>query len=362
MTTSHERFAAACEHRNADRPPIDYLSHPALDAALRAHLGIDAEEEVLDALGADFFYLPARDISQNEGFVPCYKGSALDVSETERTCPLGIRWTRGAGGAKFAVDEAIGAPLAGAATVDDILAHPWPVRADFDFSPLRAVAEAHGQRVIVGGLWSGIFGDSYRMVGFQKFLTDMALQPDLIHALVDRMTELYLELNEAYFEALGDALDVWFFGNDFGSQDGLLFSEAMWAGFFGENIRRLTELAHGYGLKVMMHSCGCIRPLLPALADAGVDIVDPIQVTAEGMDPAALKAEVGERIVFHGGVDTQQVLPFASPEAVAAHTRAVIAAMGKDGGYITAPSQLLQPDVPVENVLAMYEAAQNPGV
>jgi uroporphyrinogen decarboxylase len=360
MSLSRERFVAACEHRTPDRPPIDYLYHPTFDRALREHLALDTEEDVLDALGVDFFYLPGRDISQNEGFLPYYKGPALDMTEAERICPLGIRWTRGAGDAKFAVDEALRGPLANAASPGDVLAHSWPTRADFDFAPLREIAASHADRVLVGGLWTGIFGDSYRIFGFQDFLTAMALHPDVIHALVDRMTEMYLDLNDAYFSALNGALDVWFFGNDFGSQDGLLFSVAMWEDFFAENLQHIVELAHSYGLKVMMHSCGCIRPLLPALADLGVEIIDPVQVTAAGMQPAALKAEMGDRIVFHGGIDTQQVLPFSMPEEVAEHTRRLVATLGKDGGYITASSQLLQPDIPPENVVAMYEAAKAP--
>lgn len=101
-------------------------------------------------------------------------------------------------------------------------------------------------------------------------------------------------------------MDVWFFGNDFGSQESLLFSTGMWGDFFFGNIRRLTALAHGYGLKVMMHSCGAVAPLIPLLIGAGVDILDPVQVSASGMVPGELKSAFGDRIVFHGGIDTDR--------------------------------------------------------
>ena len=152
--TSRARFSAACAHGTPDRPPVDYLAHPETDRNLRAALGVNSECDLLDRLGADFFYLPGRDISQNEGALPFYK---------------------------------------------------------------------HRDRVRIGGLWTSILGDSYRMVGFQNFLCAMAAEPELVHTLVDRMTEMYLELNDAYFTALKGRLEVWFFGNDFGSQEALLF-------------------------------------------------------------------------------------------------------------------------------------------
>jgi len=152
-------------------------------------------------------------------------------------------------------------------------------------------------------------------------------------------------------------MDIWFFGNDFGSQSGLLISRGMWHEFFGENIARLTSLAHSYGLKVMMHSCGSIREIIPDLIEAGVDMLDPVQVSAAGMDPRSIVDCFGGEIVFHGGVDTQNVLPFATPQEVAGHAREVAETLGEKGGYIFAPSQILGPDIPMENIVAMYEVA-----
>ncbi|NQU41880.1 methyltransferase, partial [bacterium] len=139
----------------------------------------------------------------------------------------------------------------------------------------------------------------------------------------------------------------------------LLFGVEVWREFFFQNIRRLTELAHGYGLKVMMHSCGSIRPLIPHLIEAGVDILDPIQVSAEGMGTEDLKREFGHEIVFHGGIDTQHVLPRGSVEEVESHVKETMGTLGDSGGYVFAPSQILGPDIPVENVLSMYETAKN---
>lgn len=278
--TSHEKFKAICGFRRLDKPPVDYLAHFGTDRKLREYLGCESEEELLDRLGCDFHYLPSRDISQNEGFMEYYKGPALDVTETERTCAFGIRWRRGAHDSKFSVDEAISGPLENAETEADILSHRWPVADDFDFTPLAEIAERHSDRVVIGGLWSGIMGDAYRLHGFQNFLMNAAAEPELLKTLIDRLTDVYLELNEAYFEAVKGRMDVWFFGNDFGHQGGLLLSKEMWRDFFFDNIKRLTALAHSYGLKVMMHSCGAVSEIIPDLIGAGVDILDPIQITA----------------------------------------------------------------------------------
>ena len=353
---SKECFIAACEHRNAERIPVDYLAHPAIDAKLKRHFGVEKEIDLLDQLGCDFNYLSCRDISQNECSVPFYKGTKLVSTLTERVCPFGIRWKRGAYGSKFAVDELIRGPLENVTSPQEILNHKLPSPADFDFSPLEGECESHASRVIIGGLWGAIFGDSYRMLGLENFLMNMRLAPDLIRTIVNRMTELYLAFNDVFFAMLKGKLDVWFFGNDFATQDSLMFSKEMWEDFFMEPIKNLIAHAHSYNLKVMMHSCGAITELIPNLIEAGVDILDPVQVSAQHMDIQILKERFRDRLVFHGGIDTQHILPEGTAAEVREHVYETIRVLGKDGGYIFAPSQILGLDIPVENIIAMYEA------
>jgi len=355
---SRERFNALISGREQDRPLIDYLAHPITDGKLRKYYNAANERQLLDALGCDLYYLSCRDISQNESSVPFYRGPKLEFTQTERVCPLGIRYRRGAFNSKFAVDEAITGPLRSAASVKDVLAHNWPKADWFDFSPMLGECADNKDRVITGGMWTGILGDSYRMFGFENFLLGMAMSPDIVRALVDRMTELYLELNDSIFSLLKGKLDIWFFGNDFGSQESLLFSESMFCDFFLENIKKLTALAHGYGIKVMMHSCGAITEIIPHLIEAGVDILDPIQVTARGMDIDALKRDFGGRIIFHGGIDTQQILPYGTAGDVESHCIRTLKTLGSDCGYIFAPSQILQAGIPVENIDIMYKTAR----
>jgi len=357
--TSKERYEAAKARGNPDRVPIDYQAKKALDAKLRLAYGVKTERELLGELGCDFYYLSVRDISQNETSVPLYRGPRLAVSDKERICPFGIRFGRSVFDDKFGADEALEGPLEKAETVKDILVHRFPDPAWFDVESLIPECEEFSGKVVIGGFWTGIFGDSYRMHGFQNFLLNMALRPDVIHALIARTTDFYLELNERLFSALGDRMKVFFMGNDFGTQSGLLFSEGMWLDFFFEPYKKLIGHAKSRGYDVMVHSCGAVEPLLPHFIGCGADILDPVQTTAEGMDPAALKKRYGKRLMFHGAVDTQRVLPEGSPADVAAHAEKTIKTLGRNGGYVFASCNSLQSDTPVENVRAMYETAKS---
>jgi uroporphyrinogen decarboxylase len=355
----HPRSSFYASMARKKRVLVDYLASAEADRRLRKHLDVSSEAQLLDRLGCDFYHLSGRDVSQQEGFLPCWRGPQLAVTDTVRTCPLGIKWRRRRGLGKFDVEEAIEGPFTLSSTVQEILDHRWPSAGDFDFEPLVAEAEANARRIVISGLWSGIFGDSYRMMGFDRFLLGMATCPDLLHTLVDRMAEVYLELNDRLFGQLRGKIDVWFFGNDFGTQQGLLFSTAMWDDFFGENIRRLCDLAHAHGLYVMMHSCGSVAPLLDRLIEAGVDMLDPVQTSAAGMEPESLMRGYGDRLIFHGGIDTQHVLPTATRQEAAAHASETIAGLAGGRGYVFAPSQIFQTDIPVENVVAVYEVASN---
>ncbi len=127
--------------------------------------------------------------------------------------------------------------------------------------------------------------------------------------------------------------------------------------FFGK-LKAMCDLGHKYGAKVMLHSCGSTRPIWSGLIEAGVDIYDTVQPEAAQMNPAELKEEFGDRICFHGTISTQRTLPFGSAEDVAEEVRLRIETVGKDGGFIVAPAHNIQPDTPIENILALYEEVQ----
>ena len=132
----------------------------------------------------------------------------------------------------------------------------------------------------------------------------------------------------------------------------------MWLDYYFDNYKKLIDLAHSYNLKVMVHSCGGISDILGDMIEAGADILDPVQTTAVGMEPRGLKERFGRRIVFHGAIDTQQVLPTETPEKVYQHAVDTMRILGKDGGYIFVSCNNIQSDTPVENINVMYKAAR----
>lgn len=356
--TSRQRFEKTCRHEAPDRAPIDYMAVSAVTEKLRQFYNVGSERELLDRLGCDFYYLSSRDISQNETSLPIYRGPKLDYGDVERSCPFGIRYRRKVHADKFGVDEAIGSPLARATSPREILDHCWPEPGWFDMEPLLAECEEYSDKVIVGGFWTAIFGNACRLCGMDNLLLNMAMRPEMVKTLINRLTDFYLELNDRAFSALKGKLDVYFFGNDLGTQKSLMFSREMWLDFYFEPYQRLCQLAHGHGLKVMTHSCGAIGPLIPDLIETGVDILDPVQTTAIGMEPMKLKKEFGDRIVFHGAIDTQNILLNETPDGVRKNARYMIDTLGRGGGYIFASCNSLQEDLPLENIDAMYQVAR----
>lgn len=333
----------------------DYLSKREVRELFMRYLSASSEKEMLDKLDIDFYYLSFRDLSQNETCFPYYKGPELFINKTERVCPFGITWKRDVRDDKFAVDEATRGPFTELdVTEKDILAHNWPKPEWFDFSLLAKECDEFSDKIIVGGLWSGIHGDSNRMMRYENFLLNIAMNKPLIKVLVDRMTQFYLEANRQYFEAVKGKMDIFFMGNDFGAQNGLLISEEDWEELYYDNFKKLIDLAHSYGFKVMMHSCGGIDPLLPRFIELGVDMIDPVQTTAKGMEPENLSKKYGDKLVFHGGLDTQNIFPNGTQNEVEEHCTNLVSKLNTNGNLVICPSNNFMPGTPLENIERAY--------
>jgi glucosamine-6-phosphate deaminase len=194
---------------------------------------------------------------------------------------------------------------------------------------------------------------SYHRFMRDNLFSHINIKPENVH-IPDGMAEDIPAFCAAYEQAIADAggIDLQVLG--IGSDGHVGFNEPTQSHSFANTIYPF-RCARSDSLR----SSGAIRPLIPMLIQAGVDILDPVQVTAKGMVPAELKAEFGGKIVFHGGIDTQNILPFGTPDEVCAHVREVVSAMSADGGYIFASSQILSPDIPVENIVAMYDEIRN---
>jgi len=188
----------------------------------------------------------------------------------------------------------------------------------------------------------------------------LAGDPARVHRFLDALVEIHLRNLERFLAAVGDSIDVILFGDDLGAQNGPQLSPAMYREYFKPRHalmwRRAKELAP---VKVMLHCCGGVRQLLPDLIDAGLDAINPVQISCRGMDAAALKRDFGDRITFWGGgCDTQRILPETTPEDVARHTREQVSLLAPGGGFVFQQVHNILGNVPPENIVAMYRAVR----
>jgi len=234
----------------------------------------------------------------------------------------------------------------------------WPDEKYIDFT--GAIAEidrtiAAGQAVLSGS-WSCFFHNVCDFFGMENYFVKMYTDPEVVDAVTERVVDFYLRINERLFAQAAGKIDMFFFGNDFGSQLDTLISPEMFDRFVMPGFVKFTEQAHRHGMKVLLHSCGSIHRVIPRLIDAGVDALHPIQAQAANMDAETLARDFGGKIVFVGGVDTQQLLPNATPQQIRDEVRRLRDLFGPN--YVVSPShESILPDVPWENVLAMAEAA-----
>ncbi len=188
-------------------------------------------------------------------------------------------------------------------------------------------------------------------------------EPLLVDALMQHMVDYYAAVSRNIFDAAGDVIDVFFIGNDFGSQTGPLLGPRLFERFIMPHLKRLIDLGHAYGLKVMLHCCGGFVPLIPMMIEAGLDGLHAVQPCCRGMDLRKLKVDFGDRILFNGAIDSHHVLIKGTPETVRASTREVLEIMMPGGGYVAGASHdTILEETAVQNVLAMFDAVREFGV
>lgn len=246
------------------------------------------------------------------------------------------------------------------AQCEDILeveAFPWPDPDFLDFAPyLNRLDEIKRQgKAVFGGFWTYIFQISVDFFGMENLFIKMYTDPEIVEGVISHVTDFYMEANKRLFELAADKLDAFFWANDLGSQIDLLISPDFYKRFYMPSFKKICDLVKSYGLKIMFHSCGAISKLIPLLIETGIDGLHPLQAKAAGMEAEKL-AQYKNDLVFMGGVDTQELLPFGTPQQVKDEVRRL-----KDifkGRFIVSPShEGVLPNISLENMLAMRDAA-----
>lgn len=177
---------------------------------------------------------------------------------------------------------------------------------------------------------------------------------ELVHSLIRKTVDNDLEIKSRILEKSAKKIDAILIADDFATQRGPLISLEMFQKFFKPQLARIITLAKNYGLKIYMHCCGSCYDFIPEFLSLGVDILDPVQTTAVNMQPEKLKKDFGDKITFHGGVDSQHILPHGTQEDVRNNIKYLSEVLGQDGGYILASCHFVQADVPLENILELY--------
>jgi uroporphyrinogen decarboxylase len=351
--TSRERVLAVFAGEIPDRVPAWLGASPEWKALAKARAGLKTDEALARFVGDDFRRVHAK----YAGPAACSPDSAFVHPEATARTPFGVERTG------YGYGQPVEHPLAHARTVADIERYPWPDPAWMDVSRVRDEALSWGGRfAILGGDWSPFYHDAIDLLGMETFMVMLVENPAVVDDLLRRVVDYYFRASLRVFEAAADAMDIFFIGNDFGTQTGPIVGEALFRRFFQPHLSRLAALGHDFGLKVMLHCCGGFFPLIPAMIEAGIDGLQALQPDARDMAPAKLKTAFGGRVVFNGSIDTHHWLIEGTPDLVRAKTRETLAVMMPGGGYIASPSHdYILPETKVENVFALYETIQEFG-
>lgn len=337
--TPRERVLTAFEHEPPDRVPCWCGASEEFWNKAKRQLGCE-DEPLRVRLGDDF-----------RRVLPACAGPQVPLSEGAKSRTVFGIERNGIG-----YGHPMSHPLA-EATLAEVRAYSWPDPMWMDVSHIRQDAEKYGGRyAILGGDWSPFWHDAIDLVGMENLFIRMYTEPEIVDAVFGRVVDFYAAVNERVFDAAADAIDIFFFGNDFGSQMGPLLGPDLFSRFILPHLRRLIDLARSYGLKTQLHCCGGFAPLIPLMIDAGLDALHAVQPSCCGMDLPALKREFGDRIVFNGCIDSHHVLIEGTPQTVRRETRRVLDIMAPGGGFVAGASHdTILPETPLENVLAMFD-------
>lgn len=334
---SRERIRTIIAGKPADRCGF-WLGNPHEDTwpIYHKYFGTSTEEQLREKLGDDLRWI-----------CPQFFESTYQHPQDKEMFDVGLSKNK-----KYHGQAGPFADCEDAAEVQDF---DWPDPDYLNFDEcLDALANA-GDYYRASGFWTCFYHNVMDLFGMESYMVKMYTNPDVVHAVTNKVCEFYYEANERFFEAAGDLMDGFFFGNDFGTQVDLICGPKQFDEFILPWFGKFTELAHRYGYQVILHSCGAIHSVIERLIDMRVDCLHPLQARAANMDAETLARDFKGRIAFMGGIDTQDLLVNATPEEVKADVQRVKKSLGPC--LIVSPShEAILPNVPPQNTEAMAEA------
>jgi len=378
--TPRERVISALEHQEPDRVPLDlggintslmvqtfknllnHLGMPCRELKLRSKIWqtVQIPEPILEHFSIDTRYIFPEVIFEDAGNPGEEEDGADDTGDKETVFvdEWGIK-------RKFILYyyEIVEHPLQNAKTVEDVEKYPWPDPKKFlVLDGLRDKAKYLHENTdfaIGGSIGGGIIYElSWYLRGFTEILLDLQINKELIHSLYSKIAEIRKETMDLYLGEVGEYLDFFQIGDDLALQNTILMQPELYREMIKPYQANIIEfIKERTKAKIYYHSCGAVSPMLNDLIEIGVDAINPVQVSAKDMNPGDLKRVYGDNITFWGGIDTQKILPNGTTDEVRAAVRHTIDMLSPGGGYVLAGVHNLQPDVPPENIVAMYEEA-----
>ena len=343
--TSRERWMAVLEGKTPDRVPLDYWATAEATEKLCKHLGCD-QEQAMERLHIDTpLTVGGR-----------YVGPPL----AEHTDVFGFR-TQPVDYGTGTYNEVATHPLAECESVEAIEAvYTWPSPDWWDYTHLPEAIRGQDERPIRGG-GSEPFLKYCALRGLEQAFMDLVLEPEMVHHCLDKLFDLAYQDTLRIFETIPGQVMITYIAEDLGSQTGLLISPQQMHTFLFPRMKRMMELTGQHGSHVFTHSDGAIREVIPDLIDLGVEVLNPIQWRCPGMEREGLKRDFGDRLIFHGGMDNQQTVPFGTVDEVRQEVLDNLRILGCGGGYILAPCHNIQAVTPPENIVAIYETGYDAG-
>ncbi len=370
--TSRERVIKAINHEEADRIPID------LGGSHCSTIHYDAYEKLLGYLNIKLDRPPIiRKVAQtvNEidelvlrqfgadlvGIMPGAPSSSRnrELADGAWQDEFGVIRRRTATSKSYDIFKS---PLTGRITLADLNEYEWPNPHDPGRTrglkeKARYLYENTDYAIVAVLEWNIVLLSQY-LRGFFDWFSDVAENPDLCLKLVEQVTDLVMESTGHFLDAIGEYAQIVLFADDIAGQDGMMISPESFRKIIKPQWKRFFQfLKGGTKAKLALHSCGNITEILDDIVELGVDIINPVQVSAKGMDTRRLKKEYGDKLTFWGAIDTQQILPYGSPEDVRREVRKRIEDLAPGGGYILSAVLTILPEVPPENICAMFDAA-----
>lgn len=347
--TPKERILATINRQSTDRTPVDLWCTPEVLQSLCEYTSVQEELEIYKQLGVDKIVW----------VFPGYNGRYFDPNDSGEITMWGVP-TRMVKAGKATYQEYINPPIANFYDLMQLADYPsWPDPNNFDYAGAKAWAEKARQYDFATiGPWISHFEIYCQMRGLENALMDTLANPEFLDAAIERIDYIQTCMLKRFLTELDDLIDIIFISDDMGMQDNMLISLDSWEAHFKHRLKAWCDLVHSFGKKVLYHTDGSVRPLIPYLIECGVDILNPIQHVCPGMSCEELKLQFGKDLIFHGGIENQKILPMGTVEDVRCETLHCLETLGKDGGFICCSCHNIQAGTPVENILAMIDAVR----